>query len=296
MGADQAKLPLPDTRPPLARASDIKCPSPSSWATLQAIAYYVHRRDPARPCYPSTQALARRSHNDVRTVYRNIQQLEHAGILSVYRGLDELFAAGFERPSNGKITRQQSFYLIRFDPCHTVTGDTVSPVTGSRSTSDTESPAPVTQDHATGDTVSPGTVQEQGSEQGRNNELTSDAVNSVPVDELIDAWNATAADLGLPTVRRVTEKRRRAARARLKEHPLNDAQAALARIRGSRFLRGGGPRGWKADIDWFLKPNSITKLIEGSYDDERPGAAAVAATPGKYDQVMAEARRDSRDD
>ena len=33
------------------------------------------------------------------------------------------------------------------------------------------------------------------------------------------------------------------------------------------FLNGQGERHWRASIDWLLKPNNFTKVMEGVYDD-----------------------------
>ena len=37
------------------------------------------------------------------------------------------------------------------------------------------------------------------------------------------------------------------------------------------FLCGENDRGWRANIDFFLQAKSSTKLMEGAYDDKRPG-------------------------
>jgi hypothetical protein len=79
-----------------------------------------------------------------------------------------------------------------------------------------------------------------------------------------DSWNAS----GPITCIRLTEKLRRAARARLKvpwwsEHWL----LALERLPQCRFLWGESDRGWKADLEWFLKPDSVQKILEGKYDN-----------------------------
>ncbi len=51
-------------------------------------------------------------------------------------------------------------------------------------------------------------------------------------------------------------------------------KAAIDRIANSDFCIGKGERGWKADIDWFLKPDTAIRVIEGKYDNKTnlPGA------------------------
>jgi len=42
--------------------------------------------------------------------------------------------------------------------------------------------------------------------------------------------------------------------------------AAMAKIPGCPFLIGQSDRGWRADFDWFLKPDTVAKILEGKYD------------------------------
>ena len=91
-------------------------------------------------------------------------------------------------------------------------------------------------------------------------------VSPVRPSEIIEAWNITAADLGLPKVVKLTDDRKRKLSARCKDSSLEEFQAALATIRRSRWLQGENDRGWKADFDFFLQPKSFTRLIEGAYD------------------------------
>jgi hypothetical protein len=41
---------------------------------------------------------------------------------------------------------------------------------------------------------------------------------------------------------------------------------AIARVCSSAGLAGKNDRGWVADLDWFLRPDTVTRLIEGKYD------------------------------
>jgi len=82
-----------------------------------------------------------------------------------------------------------------------------------------------------------------------------------------DAFNDLAAEIGLPKAQALTTGRRKKITARLDEcGGLIGWQDALAKIRGSPFLRGDNDRGWRADLDFILQASSFTKLMEGSYD------------------------------
>lgn len=83
--------------------------------------------------------------------------------------------------------------------------------------------------------------------------------------ELVDLWNSTT----LPKCVDVNLKRVIAAKTRLSEKFFGDNwKIAIEKLRVSRFCNGGNDRGWRADIDWFLKPDSISKIIEGKYDNK----------------------------
>jgi hypothetical protein len=69
-------------------------------------------------------------------------------------------------------------------------------------------------------------------------------------------------------------RRLQAAQARLREHP-DPAwwQALLDRVTDSPFLMGHGRGGWRATIDWLLRPDSVTRILEGAYDDHARSAS-----------------------
>lgn len=85
------------------------------------------------------------------------------------------------------------------------------------------------------------------------------------VDEVVEAWNATARRFGLSEVKKLTRERQQRIQARIRENTIDDFKAALSTIEQSPFLRGEGRGGWKADFDFFVQKSSFTKLVEGSY-------------------------------
>ncbi len=79
-----------------------------------------------------------------------------------------------------------------------------------------------------------------------------------------DSWNASGP---IPCIR-LTDKLRKSARARLKVPWWSENWLpALERLPQCRFLWGESDRGWKADLEWFLKPDSVQKILEGKYDN-----------------------------
>jgi hypothetical protein len=84
---------------------------------------------------------------------------------------------------------------------------------------------------------------------------------------VVDAWNA------IPGVVKVvdgglTEKRRKALRSRLSDPKWASSWIlALEAVRRIKWIKGDNERGWVAPFDWFLKPDTVVKLLEGQYDD-----------------------------
>lgn len=82
---------------------------------------------------------------------------------------------------------------------------------------------------------------------------------------LMDLWNENKHPC-LPDCRRLTDKRRKAARARLREFPqYQDWINFIAYVNGSNFMLGENSTGWKANFDWLIKPETMLKFAEKRY-------------------------------
>jgi hypothetical protein len=93
----------------------------------------------------------------------------------------------------------------------------------------------------------------------------------LPVADAAQIWNENAAEVGWPTVRRLSDPRKSALRARLREEGLDGWAAAISRARASPYL-GRDPPAWFT-FDWIAKPANFLKLIEGNYDRNRQPVA-----------------------
>lgn len=85
--------------------------------------------------------------------------------------------------------------------------------------------------------------------------------------EVVLAWNEIP---GVVHVRDMTPGRKKSLRARMAD-PTWTAHWAegLQRVAASKFCRGQGEGGWRANFDWFVRPDTLTKILEGVYDDRR---------------------------
>ena len=77
-----------------------------------------------------------------------------------------------------------------------------------------------------------------------------------------------AFDNALLTKSRITAKRATQLNARLKDPWWRENwESAIARAAESEFLRGKNAHGWRADFEWFCKPDSANAILEGKYDN-----------------------------
>ena len=71
----------------------------------------------------------------------------------------------------------------------------------------------------------------------------------------------------LPKVQKLTESRKKAIKARWSEYPdIETFKKAFVKCENNTFMKGSNDRGWVANFDFILQPNSFTKIIEGFYD------------------------------
>jgi|GEM_PF-4618828 len=99
-----------------------------------------------------------------------------------------------------------------------------------------------------------------------------DQLKKHSLEDVLKIWNEAFDSNSIPT-----DKRRAMLRSRLKE-PFFVAnwQTAIDRARSSPFCCGHNDRGWVANIDWFLKPDTVVKLMEGNHDGEITTTASKA--------------------
>lgn len=111
--------------------------------------------------------------------------------------------------------------------------------------------------------------------------ISPDGENETDRDVLAvrDCWNEVAKAHGLATCSKISGKRLTACRARLKDDGLGAIQQAIKHIPRSSFLLGKTGNWSGATINFLLKPESVTKILEGQYDDRtnRSQAAGFSA-------------------
>lgn len=87
--------------------------------------------------------------------------------------------------------------------------------------------------------------------------------------EILNVWNEHRGDK-LPLARSITGKRARAADALLRQNgSLEYWVSVVKRMSLSSFLAGSNKTNWKCGFDFFLKPDTHVKVMEGLYDDPK---------------------------
>lgn len=108
-----------------------------------------------------------------------------------------------------------------------------------------------------------------------------------PIEDLGDLWRTRCPSLPVPL--RWTDRRRKAWAARCRQPGWLDAlPQALDAIEASAFCRGDNSRGWTADVDWLLRPDTATRLLEGKYAHSGPAEAPRGSSRG--DRASADRR------
>ena len=87
------------------------------------------------------------------------------------------------------------------------------------------------------------------------------------VDEFVSTWNAKAGPV-FGRCLSVSSGRRKTLLARLQEQFWRESfTEGIERMGSSDFCRGKNDRAWKANLDFFLRPDSLVKILEGKYDN-----------------------------
>lgn len=86
------------------------------------------------------------------------------------------------------------------------------------------------------------------------------------IEEIVRFYNDTCQSLR--PVKTLTDKRREAVSARLREHGREAVFDVIRAAGRSSFLAGQNTREWTADFDWIFRPVNFVKVLEGKYENK----------------------------
>lgn len=95
---------------------------------------------------------------------------------------------------------------------------------------------------------------------------TRGLVKTGSVQRIFDAWNAMASTCRARGADKLTDKRKAQIQSRIKDYTEPVILETIGMVPAQQWLMGLNDRGWKADLEFFLRPDSITKIREGKYE------------------------------
>ena len=97
--------------------------------------------------------------------------------------------------------------------------------------------------------------------------------------QVVDLYHSICTSF--PSVRSLSDARKKAIKSRLKTYSLDDFRQVFKNAEESSFLKGLDG-GWKASFDWLIKEANMLKVLEGNYADKGKKYARKEPVPGWY--------------
>lgn len=116
---------------------------------------------------------------------------------------------------------------------------------------------------------------EEDKEKEREKELEKE--ERVDCQQIVDLYHSTCKSF--PSVRSLSESRKKAIKARLKTYSLEDFKTVFENAEASSFLKGSNDRNWSANFDWLIADKNMAKVLEGNYAD-KPRYGRKEIVPG----------------
>lgn len=92
--------------------------------------------------------------------------------------------------------------------------------------------------------------------------------------QIADLYNSIC--VSFPSVKTLSEARKKAIKARLKTYSVEDFKTMFEKAEASSFLKGSNGNNWSANFDWMLKDANMAKILDGNYDDrDRKGSGSA---------------------
>ena len=111
---------------------------------------------------------------------------------------------------------------------------------------------------------------------------------SITCQQIVDLYHSICKSF--PSVRSLSESRRKAIKARLNTYTLEEFQTVFENAEASSFLKGRNDRNWTATFDWLIKDSNMAKVLEGNYADKGKRYGYKEKVPGwnQYEMGAAE--------
>lgn len=111
------------------------------------------------------------------------------------------------------------------------------------------------------------TWQPDGNQMATQDRIGKDRIGKdrIEYNGIMDAYNSLCPSL--PSIKTLSEARKKAIRARLNSYSIEDIHEAFKKAENSDFLKGKNNRNWQANFDWIIKDANMAKILDGNYDN-----------------------------
>lgn len=99
-----------------------------------------------------------------------------------------------------------------------------------------------------------------------SSEAAPPAPEQISYQQIVDMYNSICKSF--PSVRSLSESRKKAIKARLKTYTIEDIKTVFENAEASSFLKGRNDRNWSANFDWMISDKNMAKILEGNYADK----------------------------
>lgn len=120
-------------------------------------------------------------------------------------------------------------------------------------------------------------LEEEREEEREEDKEIDKEKDAVTCKQVVDLYHSVCTSY--PSVKTLSEARRKAIKARLKIYSLDDFRVLFEKAEASAFLKGGNDRNWTANFDWLIQDANMAKVIDGNYDkQQRPKGSKPSST------------------
>lgn len=122
---------------------------------------------------------------------------------------------------------------------------------------------------------------EEDKDKEEEKDIDKESKEKATCEQVVDLYRSIC--VSYPSVKTLSEARKKAIRARLKVYSLEDFRKMFEKAEGSVFLKGANNRNWSANFDWLMKDANFAKVIDGNYDNKpRQAESAKPITGNKF--------------
>lgn len=116
------------------------------------------------------------------------------------------------------------------------------------------------------------------------NKIKNKNIDTREYNKIMQLYNTLCPSL--PSVRSISESRKKAIRARMNTYTVDDFKNLFEKAESSDFLKGANDRNWSATFDWLIKDANMAKVLDGNYSNKAKKKGFNNFEERAYDQSM----------